>query len=215
MQASTDKYPLACYLNRSSAIAENYRTLKMNIQFSTDGGSAKSIAITSPNEGDGKTTTAVNLAIVYAHEAKRVLLVDTVCRHPKLHLLLGCSNQAGLVEVLSGSIPVEDAIQETQIEHLSLLPTGALSHNLSEKFSPPRFASLLESCRERYDIILIDAPPMLQVSDAQWIAAVCDGIVLVVRSDKTKRQQIQRALETIGRVQGRTLGVVLNNYKYK
>jgi capsular exopolysaccharide synthesis family protein len=198
-------------LNPKSPISEAYRALRTNIQFSSIDEPVKVILVTSAQPEEGKSTTIANLAVTYAQEGKRVLIVDADLRKPTMHRYMSASNRLGLSNLLTGQFKVEDVIMDTYIPNLSLITSGTVPPNPSELLSSKRMVALLSQLREEYDMVLIDSPPILAVTDSQIISAICDGVVMVINHGKVKREAAKRGLSQLEHVKARVLGVVLNN----
>lgn len=197
--------------NPKSPISEAYRTLRTNIQFSAIDEELKVIMLTSAGPGEGKTTTAVNLAVAYAQTEKRVLLIDADLRKPTLHHTFHISNRQGLTNVLAGQVLLPGVIVNTELDTLDLLPSGPIPPNPSEILASKRMTSLLEELSSQYDVVIVDTPPALAVTDAQIIATRCDGVLLVIDQGRVKREVAMKAKANLEHVKARILGVVLNN----
>lgn len=209
---STGISSAVCYYHRpGSHEAEAYRTVRTAIFSATRETGEKVIQFSSPEPGDGKTTSAVNLAVAMAQSGKRVLLVDADLRRPTVHVLLGLANRLGLAEVLHGDIQWETAVQPTRIDGLSVIPSGACPDNPAELLSAPTLGQLLRQARTDYDYVLVDSPPLLAVTDPCIIAPHTDGMLLVIRILKNKRAALQRAREAIDTHGIRLYGVVAND----
>jgi capsular exopolysaccharide synthesis family protein len=169
----------------------------------------RTIVVTSPNPGDGKTTAAINLATVTALSlGRRVLLVDCDLRKPKVHLALGLRPQAGLAEVLTGSKSLDEAILKVENLNLDVLAVRGRPPNPSELLSSANMVELVEELAKRYDRVILDTPAALGMPDAKAVAEYADGIVLVVRADVTSRRDVESSIELIDR--RRLLGLLLN-----
>ncbi len=201
---------LCCYYRPRSVEAEAYRAVRTALYFSVDGEGHKVIQITSPNQSDGKSTLASNLAIAIAQSGKKVLLVDADCRRPRQHKVLGLSASIGLASVLTGQVDLEAAILATAVEGLSLLPCGPLPPNPAELLTSPRFPELLAELRQRYDFVLVDTPPLLAVTDPCVVAARVDGVLLTIRMSRKARPNAMRAREILATLGAKILGVVVN-----
>ncbi len=192
--------------------AEGYRVLRTNMAFADAGGPRKgAFAVLSGGAGEGKSTTAFNLAYVCAQQGEKVLLVDADLRRPVQHTILGVSNRFGLTNVLLRDVPVEETIKTTSVPNLHFLPSGRLPRTSLGVLDPKRISELVHSLKMKYDIIIFDTPPLVGISDSAVIAKEMDGVVLVVQYRKYPRDMIIRAkqmLDTIGVPQ---VGVVLNN----
>jgi len=193
-----------------SAAAEAYRTLRTNIQFAGLDRPCKTIVITSATPAEGKTTTAANFAAVCAQSGSRVLLVDGDLRKPTLHRIFGLDNQRGLTTTLIEGKSLADVAIPTRVPNLSVVVSGPLPPNHAELAASRRMHDLMEAATRVFDLIVIDTPPVLSVSDAVALAAQMDGVILVVRGGKTSAEAVRRAAEQIDAVKGRILGVLLN-----
>lgn len=197
--------------NPKSPVAEAYRYLRTNIEFSSIDEPIRTVMVTSAQPGEGKSTTIANLAIAYAQSGKNVLIIDADLRKPTIHRLFNKSNRSGLTSLLSGQHHLEELSLETHIGHLDVLTAGPSVPNPSEILSSKRMAALITDLRDTYDIILIDTPPAVAVTDAQIISAQSDGVILVVNSRKVKKDLALRAKAGLQHVKAKLLGVVLNN----
>ena len=204
------KDPLITERGGRSGRTEVFRSLRTNLQFVDVAQPAKVMVITSAVAGEGKSSTATNLAIVFAEAGKHVLLIDADLRRPRVSEYMGLEGSVGLSNVLVGQAPVQDVIQHWGRDGLSVLASGSLPPNPSELLGSPNMASLLKALRRSYDLILIDAPPLLPVTDAAVAGVQADGVVLVVRYGKTTKNQLASATQSLTAVDARVLGVVLN-----
>ena len=199
-----------------SPFAEAYRALRANISFSSIDEQVRTVAVTSAAPGEGKTTTAINLAIIMAQAYPRVLLVDADFRRPSVHQMLGAwpatpnSARVGLSNVIVGSAKLDDVVLETQFEHLGLVSAGAIPPNPNELLGSRRMASVMKELTEMADVVLIDTPPCLLYSDAFVISHLVDGVLYVLRAggqNKAAQRRVQRQLQ---QSKARLLGVVFN-----
>ncbi|MEI8205748.1 MAG: polysaccharide biosynthesis tyrosine autokinase [Kiritimatiellales bacterium] len=192
--------------------AEGYRVLRTNMAFTDAGGPRKgAFAVLSGGAGEGKSTTAFNLAYICAQQNEKVLLVDADLRRPVQHTILGVSNRFGLTNVLLRDVPVEEAIKTTSVPNLHFLPSGRLPRTSLGVLDPKRISELVHSLKQKYDVVVFDTPPLVGISDSAVIAKEMDGVLLVVQYRKYPREMIIRAkqmLDTLGVPQ---VGVVLNN----
>ena len=192
--------------------AEGYRVLRTNMSFADGGGPARgAFAVLSGGAGEGKSTTAFNLAYVCAQQGEKVLLVDADLRRPVQHTILGVSNRFGLTNILLRDVPVEEAIKTTTVPNLHFLPSGRLPRTSLGVLDPKRISELINSLKSKYDVVIFDTPPLVGISDSSVISKEVDGVVLVVQYRKYPRDMIIRAkqmLDTLGVPQ---VGVVLNN----
>lgn len=213
MSRQTNRLNLITEFNPKSPISEAYRTLRTNIQFSSIDKPMKILSSMSASEGEGKTTTTTNLATAYAQEGKRVLLIDADLRKPSLHRIFAQSNRVGLTSVIVNQLNHIEAISETFIPNLYLLTSGPVPPNPSELLSSQKMSQFLAEMRGIYDVIFIDSPPTLAVTDSLIIAAMCDGVLLVVHAGKSKKELVMKAQSRLEHVKANVLGVVLNNKK--
>ncbi len=202
-------------LKPRSVVAEAYRTIRTSIFFGVSKGGARTILVTSPAPGDGKTTLASNLAIAMAQAGQRTLIIDADLRKPKQHKIFNVNSEPGLANVLAGTTRLDEAIQPGPVKGLDILSCGPQVPNPSEILNSDIFARTLESMTKCFDRIIIDSPPVVPVADSQIIAARCDIILLVVRAEKSTRRIIQRARDNIVGVGGHLLGAVVNNVEHK
>jgi len=191
------------------AAAEEYRRVITNIEFAGIDGRIRSTTVTSALSGDGKSTTAVNLATAAAERAQRVLLIDADLRRPSVAEYLGIDGGVGLTNVLLGSATPAEAIQ--RVGSVDVLPSGMLPPNVTQLVTSAAMARLFEELLLRYDFVVVDAPPLLPVVDALTFAKLTDGALLVARQRVTRRKQFALALESLQNVGATVLGVVLND----
>jgi capsular exopolysaccharide synthesis family protein len=196
-------------LQPESFIAEQFRALRGRIDAIASQRPIKTIAITSAFPGEGKTTCAINLAIVTSMSlGRRVLLIDCDLRRPKVHPALGLKPTAGLAEVLTGACSIDQAITTAQGVALDVLPVCDRPANPSELLSSPEMSRLIAAVAGRYDRIILDTPAALGLPDAKAVSELCDGMVVVVRADMTARSDIEAVLEIFERE--RVLGLMIN-----
>jgi len=204
--------PATQLLNGRSPADEAYRVLRTSVLQSWVGAGPRTMLVTSSQPGDGKTTTAVNTAISLAQLGASVLIIDCDLRTPKVHTLLGLGHTPGLSECLEGNSVIKDAIQQLQIPNLSLLPSGSIPLNPAELISSNRMKNLLRGLGRRYDYILLDSPPLINLADALILSTAVDGVILVVYGGKTTCDAALRAREELANVGANILGVVVNRF---
>ena len=192
-----------------SISAEAYRTLRTNIQYSSFDKEIKTMVVTSSEPGEGKSTTAGNIALSFAQSEKSVILIDCDLRKPSLHRKFKISNLVGLSDVLIGKEKMNDAVNEYS-ENLHILTSGKLPPNPSEMLVSKAMGRLLEELKSKYDIIILDSAPLQVVTDAQILSTKVDGTILVVRAERTKRDSVQQAKALLDKVGANILGTVLN-----
>ncbi|GGG21755.1 CpsD/CapB family tyrosine-protein kinase [Paenibacillus abyssi] len=215
MQRSTSENNLITFINPKSPISEAYRTLRTNIQFSSVDTQMQVMMVASAQTGEGKTTTISNLAVAYAQEGKRVLIIDADLRKPSLHHVFSQSNRVGLTSILSNQYSLQEVMKETNVEHLYIITSGPIPPNPSEMLASNKMSELLNELKEHFDVILFDTPPVLAVTDGLIVSALCDGVVMVVLAGKVKKELIKKAKANLEHVNARILGVVLNNMNRK
>jgi len=201
---------LISHFDPHSPEAEAYRTLRTNLQFSMLDGELHTLVITSSGPGEGKSTTAANLAITLAQTGRAVLLCDCDLRRPSQHQIFGVPNTAGLTSLLLDA-RLSDTVQDTGIEHLRLMTSGPIPPNPSELLESKRMEQVVRELASTCDIVIFDTPPIGAVTDAALLASRVDGVVLVVSSGQTPRDQAKRAKALLDKVKARVLGVVINN----
>lgn len=204
------RHPLIATLPANAPRAEAFRVFRTNLQFVEVDHKSKAFVITSAVPAEGKTAVAVNVALALAQAGTRTLLVDADLRQPQVATLLGLENTVGLTTLLVGNVGIDDAVQRHAQSGLSVLTSGAKPPNPAELLQSHAMTELTAQLRERYDVIVFDAPPLLPVTDAALIAAETDGAILVIRHGKTTKEQAGGAVERLRAVDTRLLGVVLN-----
>lgn len=202
--------PLITSLGTHHPRFEAVRILRTNLQFLDVDRDHKVITITSSLAGEGKSTTACNLAIALAQTGTRVVLVEGDLRRPRVSEYLGIEKSVGLTTVLVGRVALDAALQQAGTPGLDVLTSGALPPNPSEILQTKAMTALIAELRHRYEVVLIDAPPLLPVTDASLLASISDGAILVVRHGSTGREQVRTATERLQAVGARLLGTVLS-----
>jgi capsular exopolysaccharide synthesis family protein len=192
-----------------SIAAESYRTLRTNIQYSSFDKEYKVIMVTSSEPGEGKSTIAGNLALSFAQDGKRVLLIDCDLRKPSLHKKFKISNLVGLSDVLIGKEDLKTALHRYN-ENLVVLTSGKIPPNPSEMLSSKTMSMLLEELKGVFDCVILDTPPVQAVTDSQILSTKADGTILVIRAERTKRDSVQNALGLLKKVNANIIGTVLN-----
>lgn len=196
-------------LQPESYIAEQFRALRGRIDAIASQHPITTIAITSASPGEGKTTCAINLAIVTSMSlGRRVLLIDCDLRRPKVHPVLGLRPETGLAEVLAGASSIDEAIVSADGLALDVLPVCGRPANPSELLGSPEMSQLIDELSGRYDRVIVDTPAALGLPDAKAVSDLCDGTVMVVRADITARSDLEAVLEILGRQ--RMLGLLIN-----
>ena len=211
----TPQSPSAAAKDPHSPRAEAYRHLRTNLRFANVDRSVQVLAVTSPLPGEGKSTTALNLAVAYAEAGQSVLLIEADMRCPNLAEYLGLEGAVGLSDLLAGLVDADDVIQRWGRDRLGFLASGQVPPNPSELVGSAAMAALLEEQRKRFDIIVVDTPPLLPVTDAAALSPCVDGLVLVSRAAKTPQARVAAAMASLRAVDAPLLGCVLNAVRAK
>lgn len=194
-----------------STVAECCRTIRTNLTFQSADRPLRAFAVTSAMPRDGKSTVAISLGITMAQSGRRVLLVDTDLRKPRLHKAFKVPAAEGVTSILAGDCALEAAVQTTDIAGLTLLQCGPIPPNPSELLHTRRFAQLVEDARNAYDLVIFDSPPLGAVTDPAIISTLVDGIIVVIRARTTTRAGVTAALRQLRDVSARVIGAVLND----
>lgn len=200
----------------NSVIAEQFRTIRTNIQFSMIDKELKTIIFTSSGPFEGKSTVAANIASVFADQGKRVLLVDADMRKPTIDKTFHIPNSTGLSNLItSRSMQVDEVVQNIEEAGLDILTSGPIPPNPSELLNSNRMNEIIEELEGKYDLILFDMPPIVSVTDAQVMATKTDGVVFVVRRNIAHKEEVTHAKELLDMVHANVLGVVFNGAEKK
>lgn len=194
-----------------SPISEAYRTIRTNLQFASLDKTVKTILVTSTAPGEGKSTTITNLAVVLAQENKRVLIIDADLRKSMQHKLWHIPNMNGLTNVLAESMDYRMAVRKTLAPGVDVLVAGPKPPNPAELLASRRMADFIKKVAEDYDYVLIDAPPVMPVTDAVVLSAAVDGVILVVGYGLTTYEAAANTKEQLGKANANILGVIINN----
>jgi tyrosine-protein kinase len=192
-----------------STVAEAFRSLKTNLEFAGADRPLKTILVTSAAASEGKTTVATNLAITMTQGGKRVVLLDTDLRRPKVHFFLGLPNQSGINEIYRGELDVMEALQAWKDENLSVITAGSRAANPMELLGSQTMSQILASLAGVADVIILDGPPFL-VADAWVLASKVDGVLLVIRPGYTHREAVRTVMEEVNRIGAKVVGATLN-----
>src|SRR5471030_437302 len=203
-----------------SVEAEAYRTLRTNIQYSSIDKEIKSIVVTSACPMEGKSTVSGNLALAFAQNGKKVIIVDCDLRKPSIHRKFNISNLCGLSEVMIGKETLDNAIQKYK-SNLHILPSGKIPPNPAEMINSTTMSNLLEELKVEYDIVIIDSSPLEAVTDSQILSTKVDGTILVLKAGVSKIESVKEAKNLLNKVGANIIGLVINqiskskkNYDY-
>jgi len=203
---------LACLTNPASLIAESFHQIRTNILYSEHGNTNQCLLVTSPSPSDGRTTVSVNLAATMASGGKKVLLIDANFRQPSIQGLFKRCPQGGLSGALVGDGNWQDLVCEVE-RGLYVMASGPMPHNPSELLHSEQMTQLLSEMKSMYDYVILDAPPVLVVSDASVLATLADGVILAVRAGNNSHGVVLRAKETLAHVRAEFIGVILNGLR--
>jgi len=209
-ESAKDHATIVSQLPQSAPRVEAFRMLRTNISFVDVDQPNKVLVVTSPMQGDGKTSVAVNLAVSLATAQVRTLLIDGDLRRPRVAASLNLVDDVGVTTVLRGRVSLEDAIQRYRSGGLEVLTSGTPPPNAAELLQSDAMEKLLDHVRTRYEVVIIDSPPLLPVTDAALLAARADGAVVVLRHGRTTKEQWREAQSRLEQVDATTLGVVIN-----
>lgn len=196
--------------NPKSRAAEAYRTLRTNIQFSSLDDEIKTLVVTSSGPGEGKSTVMANLAVTIAQSGKKVLLIDCDFRKPTVHKNFGLPNAEGLTNILAQNKKIEESVNVTNVPNLYIITSGPTPPNPAELLGTKRMKVVLNEFKQLFDIVLIDAPPVLAVTDAQILSTLSNGVIIVASYGQADKYALVKTKEYIEKVGGKVLGVVIN-----
>ncbi|WML25137.1 CpsD/CapB family tyrosine-protein kinase [Neobacillus sp. OS1-33] len=204
------KAPFVTYYYPESALADQFQMIQTNINFLMSEKTTQTLMVTSPEEGDGKSTMLANLAVSMAQQKKKVLLIDTNLRTPALHDFFHTSNSTGLTDLLTGRMNFGEVVHHTEIWRLDLLASGPIPKNPVELLGSKMMKDLLVKLKESYDVIILDSSALLKLPDTKLLAGLCDGVLLVIKSGKTKLQNVTEAKKVLEFAKARLIGAILN-----
>lgn len=192
-----------------SAEAEAYKTLRTNVQYSSISKKIKTLLVTSADSKDGKSTVCSNLGVTFSQNGQSVIILDCDFRKPSIHKFFNISNSAGITDIFLGEEKLEETIQHYN-SNTDILTAGNIPPNPSEILGSQSMINLLSFLSERYDIVIIDSPPVGVVTDAQIISASVDGTLVVIRAEETKAKRVTEAVNLLKKVDANIIGMVLN-----
>ncbi|WP_318617966.1 CpsD/CapB family tyrosine-protein kinase [Sporosarcina sp. YIM B06819] len=209
----TMKRNLIAQSSPKSIYTEQFKTIRTNINFSMPDKELKTLLFTSASPGEGKSTSAANIAIVFAQEGKRVLLIDADMRKPTVHHTFHLTNGTGLSNVLTRQSTIAEVVKASETEGLDIITCGPIPPNPAELIGSQTMKNVLEEMKSDYDIIIFDSPPILSVTDAQILSNRCDGTILVLNAGKTEKDSAVKAKESLVTSNAHVIGTILNNFK--
>jgi len=195
----------------NSPDAEAYRILRTNIEFNRKNPEDNSITVVSGGAGEGKSTTLVNLAYICAQGGYTTLMIDADLRRPRLHTFFDINNAVGLTNYLTTELMLEDVILQTPVDNLYFMPSGVLPSDAAGILNSRRMSELIQDVKQRFDLVLVDSPPILGVSDASVLSSEVDLTMIVIQHRKLPRNMLLRVKQAVENVGGHVIGVVLNN----
>ncbi len=201
---------LFSHIMPKSAVAESFRTLRTNIAFSSPGGRNRTILITSPIPEDGKSTVVSNLGVVLAQAQSKVLIVDCDLRKPVMHSCFSLDRVSGLTNVLAQDLDPGEVVSPTEVAGLYVIPSGPIPPNPSELLGSAKMAGFLDRVAEQYDVVLLDAPPVIAVTDAALLAPLVDRVLLVLKAGSSRIEMARDARDQLIKANAKSIGVVLN-----
>ncbi|KXZ20603.1 capsular biosynthesis protein [Bacillus nakamurai] len=193
--------------------SEQYRTIRTNIEFSSIDTEVKSLIITSAGPEEGKSTTAANLAVVFAQQGKKVLLVDADLRKPTVHFTFKLDNGIGLTSLLLKQMPFKEAVLPSGEANLDILTSGPIPPNPAELLSTKTMKAVLAEARAIYDKVIVDTPPVLAAADTKILGSYTDGSIMVISSGKTDKEKAAKAKEALVSCRSKLIGAVMNGKK--
>ena len=214
----SDKYnesELIVAKHPDSIQSEAFKTFRTRIQFSSDAKDLKVILLTSSAPGEGKSIIAANLAASFAQDHKKTVVVDCDLRKPRIHTIFGDEESPGFLNYFFGKTSFESIIKKTEVRNLDYITGGSIPPNPSEIIGSPRMKAFILKLRNEYDLIILDSPPVMAVSDAEILSRISDGNILVVSADSTEIDWLEESVELLNHEKSTFLGVHLNKFNYK
>ncbi|WP_245154013.1 CpsD/CapB family tyrosine-protein kinase [Jeotgalibacillus proteolyticus] len=204
------KRSLVTYLFPDSYIADQFRTIRTNIRFVTGETNKKVFLIASPGSGDGKSIIVANLAASMAQQKERILLIDANLRSPVIHTIFNLPNNKGIGNILRHRIPIKEAVCKTEIGKLDILTSGEASFNPAEIIGSELMEDLIKSAAAEYDVVLIDAPSVLEYTETRMLANYCDGVLFLLKRAKTELEKASEAIRVLELAQSQIVGAIMN-----
>jgi len=210
---SIEEKDLISHHKPKSNISEAYRNIRTNLVYASPNQDAKAYVVSSSEPQEGKTTTAINLAVALAHAGKKVLLVDSDLRKPRIHRTFKVDGGKGMTNYLVGQSSLDDVISETEVENLSMVPSGPIPPNPAELLGSAKMKEFIAQAKKNFDAVVFDSPPLVAVTDAAVLAAQSDGAIQVIWAGHTSRKVIEFGKEKVESIGAKVIGVILNNMK--
>ena len=207
-----DKNKIISLTNPTSPYVEAYKKLQLNIQYASVDKKIQVIQITSTQANEGKTSTSINLAAVYAMKKKKVIVVDLDLRKPKIHKFFNLHNEKGLVDVLADTVTFEEAVYHHE-SGVDVLVRGSKAPSIELTLESEKLAQFMESLRKEYDVIILDCPPTIAVTDASLIAKLADGLLFIIEYNNTKKDSVKESVKRLKLAGANIIGVVLGQVK--
>lgn len=207
---------IVTFYDSKSSVAEQYRILRTNIQGINSKNPIKAITITSSIHGEGKTITAINLAISMANDLgkKNILLVDADLRRARISRYLGVNAELGLADLIANGSNIDEALLNIGIDNLTILPAGNIPHNPAELLGSLKMKNLISLLKTKYDYIIFDTPPVVPVTDAGLVGAQTDGVIMVIQAERTQKGVVEHGEGLLRQAQAKLLGYILTNIQY-
>jgi len=207
---------IVSFYDPKSSVAEQYRILRTNLQAINTKTPLKAITVTSSIHGEGKTITAINLAISMAHDLskKNILLVDGDLRRARISKYLGFESELGLADLIANGANIDEALINIGIDNLTILPAGKIPHNPAELLGSMKMKNLITLLKSKYDYIIFDTPPVIPVTDAGLVGAQTDGVIMVVQAERTQKGVVEHGEGLLKQAQAKLLGYILTNIQY-
>lgn len=193
-----------------SPVAEAYRTLRTNIQFSNIDKNIKSIVVTSPSAGEGKSTTISNLAVAFARTGKKVIVIDSDFRKSRIHKQFGIAGERGITNCLVNGHSYKEYVVHTSIDNLHIMPAGPTPPNPAELIGSRMMGQMIDSMKNDYDMVFVDAPPVGLVTDAALLSSMCEAVIMVCAVGHSDIKAVEHSKELLDNVKANILGVVMN-----
>lgn len=201
---------IVTHSNPKSVVSEAFRNLRTNVHYTNIDKEIKVLQVTSSLQSEGKSTVAANYAVTVAQGGKRVLLLDCDLRKPQVHKLFNEPNSEGLSNILVGDVKAEHNILETKVENLYVMTSGPIPPNPSEMLDSQRMRDLIHSVRDYFDMVIVDSPPILPVTDGLILSKIVDGTLLVVNIESTQKEALKKTVEALENIDANILGTVVN-----